>query len=260
VIRTGADVALRAVLGTLLYFPSREILESPAEAGLGFRDLALETEDGEQLHGWWIGSGRSVAGHLVFCHGNGGNIGERVMNAALLVAAGFDVLLFDYRGYGQSTGRPDEEGTYRDARAARKGALAQPGVDPSRLFYLGESLGGAVALHLALESPPTGLILQSTFTSIRDVARRHYPFIPPFLVADAYPSLRLIAKLAAPLLMLHGGNDAIVPVAQGQALFDAAPGRKHMHVFPSLGHNDLVAMAAGEYERVIAQWVRDLDS
>jgi fermentation-respiration switch protein FrsA (DUF1100 family) len=234
-------------------------MQSPADAGLESKDLLLETEDGEQLHGWWITGGTPTSGHLMFCHGNGGNVGDRVMNAKLLAAAGFEVLLFDYRGYGRSSGRPDETGTYKDARAARAALLAQPGVDPLRVFYLGESLGGAVALHLALESPPRGLVLQSTFTSIRDVARRHYPVVPTALLPDAYPSVRLIAELDAPLLLLHGDRDKVIPLSHGRALFDAAPGRKHMHVFPGVGHDDMVAVAASDYERVIADWVRGLE-
>jgi fermentation-respiration switch protein FrsA (DUF1100 family) len=172
--------------------------------------------------------------------------------------AGFDVLLFDYRGYGRSSGRPDEEGTYRDARAARAALIDRPTVDASRTLYLGESLGGAVALALALESPPTGLVLQSTFTSVRDAARRHYPFLPRGIVPDAYPSLSRIRELSAPLLVLHGDRDGIVPLSHGRALFEAAPGNKRIHVFAGLGHNDLVTLAGPTYAQVIASWAEDL--
>jgi fermentation-respiration switch protein FrsA (DUF1100 family) len=181
-----------------------------------------------------------------------------VLNAKLLSAAGFDVLLFDYRGYGRSTGRPDEEGTYRDARAARAALLREPGADGSRVFYLGESLGGAVALELALEFPPRGLVLQSTFTGVRDMARQHYPFIPGVAVPDAYPSLRLIPELQAPLLILHGERDEIVPLSHAQALFEAAPGPKRMRVFQGLGHNDLVPLAGTAYAEAFASWAGDV--
>ena len=136
------------------------------------------------------------AGALLFFHGNAGNIGDRALHAGLLSAAGFDVLLFDYRGYGRSSGRAGEAGTYRDARAALGELLRQPGVDPARVFYFGESLGGAIALQLAVSLPPAGLILQSTFTSIRDLARMHYRVVPNFAVPDAYPSLRCIPRCA----------------------------------------------------------------
>jgi fermentation-respiration switch protein FrsA (DUF1100 family) len=249
---------IRSLLNSLLYFPSRVIPDTPAAAGLAFDELTVATDDGERLHGWWVGARTPAAGHILLCHGNAGNIADRIIHARLLSAAGFDLLLFDYRGYGRSTGKPSEEGTYRDARAMRSALMRQPGVDGSRVFYVGESLGGAVALALALESPPRGLILQSTFTGVREMAREHYPFIPRAVVPDAYPSLRQIRGLRAPLLVLHGAKDDIVPVSHGQALFDAAPGPKGIHLFPGLGHNDLVSLAGADYAEVIASWAKEL--
>jgi fermentation-respiration switch protein FrsA (DUF1100 family) len=248
----------RWLLNSLLYLPSRAIIETPDGAGLDYRDVRLETDDGPRLHGWWVGARTASLGHLLLCHGNAGNVGDRVIHAAVLTAVGFDVLLFDYRGYGRSSGRPSEEGTYRDARAALACLLEQPGVDPARVVYLGESVGGAVALNLALERPPTGLVLLSAFTGVRELARLHYPFVPAALVPDAYPTLRRIGELQAPLLILHGDRDDIVPLSHGQALLRSAPGPKRMHVFPGLGHNDLVPLAGVELARVIASWVRGL--
>jgi uncharacterized protein len=202
------------------------------------------------------GPGPAV-GHVLLCQGNAGNVGDRILHAALLSAAGFDVLLFDYRGYGRSSGRPGEQGTYRDARAARSALHEQPGVDASRVLYLGESLGGAVALALALEFPPAGLVLQSTFTSVRDLARVHYPFLPARMVPDAYPSLARIPRLRAPLLVVHGERDEIVPLSLGAALFKAAPAPKRIHVVPRVGHNDLVSAMGASYSQLIAEWVTD---
>jgi pimeloyl-ACP methyl ester carboxylesterase len=248
-----------SVLRSLVYFPSREIAHTPAATGLAFRELSFTTDDGILLCGWWITTEQQDRlGAILFCHGNAGNIADRLLEAQLLTRAGFDVLLFDYRGYGRSEGRADEQGTYRDALVARAALLGQPEADPSRVFYLGESLGGAVALHLALEHPPAGLILQSTFTSIRDMARQHYPFIPPFLIPDWYPSLSIVSRLRAPLLVLHGDRDDIVPLSHGQALYDVAPPPKDTHVFSGRGHNDLVATSGTEYGSVIAQWASDL--
>ncbi len=182
----------RWLLNSLLYFPERELPESPAARGLDYDTLAIPTEDGERLHGWWVRATATRVGSILLCHGNGGNIGGRVFHAQLLCDAGFDVLLFDYRGYGRSTGRPNEQGTITDGRAARRALIDAAGEEP---VILGESLGGGVAVALALEHPPRGLVLQSAFTSVRDMARHHYPFIPKPLVPDAYPSLRLIADL-----------------------------------------------------------------
>jgi uncharacterized protein len=213
------------LMNALLFFPSREILATPA---VPYEDVAIGG-----LHGWWVPATAPTIGQVLLFHGNAGNIGDRVPHITLLAAAGFDVLAFDYRGYGRSAGRPTEPGTYEDARAAL-GALP-----PGRTIYLGESLGGAIALELALHQPPAALILQSTFTSIRDMARLHYPFIPRALVPDAYPSLRLIRGLRAPLLVLHGARDDIVPLMDGEALFEAAPEPKRIEVLDA-GHNDMV--------------------
>ena len=246
---------MRPLLNALLYFPSRSILRTPASAGLDHRDVDLPTSDGERLGGWWIAArGDECLGHVLLCHGNAGNIGDRVLHAELLTAAGFDVLLFDYRGYGTSSGRPSEQGTYRDGRAALRWLENEPDVDPARVFYLGESLGGAVALELALGHPPAGLVLLSAFTSVRDMARRHYRAIPTAVVPDAYPSLRLIAGLRAPLLVLHGEDDMIVPVEHGRALFDAAPEPKRLLVVPGAGHDDILSRAGPRLAGEIASW------
>jgi len=188
---------------------------------------------------------------VLFCHGNGGNVGDRAPHASLLAAAGFDVLLFDYRGYGRSRGRPGEHATYADARAARAALLAHGAVDPARVLYLGESLGAAVALELALAHPPAGLILQAPFTSIRDIARVHYAWIPRALVPDAYPSLDRIPRLRAPLLVLHGARDQIVPLMHGEEIFRAAPEPKRLEVFRGAAHNDL---GGDRWVELIADW------
>jgi fermentation-respiration switch protein FrsA (DUF1100 family) len=241
----------------VLYFPDRVVTRTPADSGVAYRDLSIPTEDGEHLHGWRVEAQGSVIGHVLLLHGNAGNVGDRVEHAALLSGAGLDVLLVDYRGYGRSSESPSEEGLLRNARAARGTLIHERGVDAGRILYLGESLGGAVALAFALERPPMGLILQSTFTSLRDTARLHYR-VPAGLILDAYPSLRRIRQLPAPLMVLHGDHDEIVPLAHGRALYDAAPGQKHLHVFAGLGHNDLVDRAGRLYADAIASWVKGL--
>ena len=243
------------LLNSLLYFPSRQLYGEPGALGLEATDVLIETEDGEQLHAWWFPANAGSRGHVLLCHGNAGNIGDRLLHARLLTGVGFDVLSFDYRGYGRSTGSPDEEGTYRDARAARSALLGLDGVAPDRIFYLGESLGGAVALALAREAPPRGLVLASTFTSVREMGRVHYPIVPSALVPDAYPSLDRIRGLRCPLLLMHGDRDDIVPVDQGRTLFEAAPEPKRLHVFHGVGHNDVLTLAGEAWAETIASWV-----
>jgi len=250
---------ITAFLNGLLYFPSRSFHATPEVVGLTHEDVDFRAEDGTRLHGWWIRSPRRPAiAHILLAHGNAGNIGDRVLHARLLTDAGLDVFLFDYRGYGRSEGRPDEEGTYRDARAARQALLRQGTVDAGRIVYLGESIGGAVALALAVEAPPLGLVLQSAFTSVKDMGRLHYPFIPPAVVPDAYPSLRRVAGLRSPLFVIHGDRDDIVPVAHGRALFEAAPQPKRIEIVRGAGHNDLLDAMGASYGSAIAAWARTL--
>jgi pimeloyl-ACP methyl ester carboxylesterase len=226
------------LMNALLFLPSREILQTPASP---YEDVAIGG-----LHGWWVPATTPTIGQVLLFHGNAGNLGDRVPHIALLTAAGFDVLAFDYRGYGRSAGRPSEHGTYEDARAARDA------LGPGRTIYLGESLGGAIALELAIHHPPAGLVLQSTFTSIKAMARLHYPFIPRALVPDAYPSLRLIQELRAPLLILHGSRDAIVPLMDGEELYRAAREPKRIEVLDA-GHNDMVGP---RWIEAIAEWAQ----
>jgi pimeloyl-ACP methyl ester carboxylesterase len=244
------------LLNALLFFPSHAVPDATAVPEPAVEELRFETDDGERLHGWWAPTPARRRGHVLLCHGNGGDIGDRILHARLLTRAGYDVLLFDYRGFGHSSGKPSEAGTYRDARAAHDVLLGR--VEDDRVFYLGESLGGAVALALALERPPAGLILQSAFTSVRDMARLHYPYVPRAVVPDAYPSIALVHDLRAPLMILHGERDAIVPVWHGEALHDAARSPKRMHVFPQAGHNDLVSGAAERWVEAIAGWTEEV--
>jgi pimeloyl-ACP methyl ester carboxylesterase len=249
----------RHLLNALLYVPTREITTTPADAGLAYEDLAITTVDRERIHGWWIPTAvRPVLGHVLFFHGNAGNMSRRVLDAQLLVAEGFDVLMFDYRGYGQSTGRPTEEGTYRDSRAALAALRGRAGVAPERVFYLGESLGAAIALALALEERPTGLVMRSPFTNILDMARLVYPMIPEILVPDAYPSIRRVHALGCPLLVLHGDCDQLIPLAQGQAVFAAARAPKRLEVLPGVGHNDILTKMGPAQTRMIADWARGI--
>jgi len=248
-----------SVVNALLYFPTRALDGTPASVGLRYSDLDIPTGDGQRLHGWWIPSPRRpAAAHVLFFHGNGGNISHRLIQARALADAGLDVLLFDYRGYGLSTGTPDEAGTYRDARAARTALLAQPGIDAAAILYLGESLGGAVATELALAEPPAGLVLQSTFTSVREMARLHYPVVPGALVPDAYPTLERIARVRCAVLILHGDRDDIVPVGHGQALFAAVTAAKRLEIVRGAGHNDFVMVIGPAYGATIAAWAREV--
>ncbi|WP_063050586.1 alpha/beta hydrolase [Nocardia arthritidis] len=243
----------RPILNALTYLPERTVLQTPAVLGMEYAELFLPTSDGEIVDAWWMPARNSV-GHILFAHGNAGNLGDRVPIYALLTEAGFDVLAFDYRGYGRSTGKPTEHGTYLDAHAAHRALLAQPGVDPNRVLYLGKSLGGGVVLELAQHHPPAGVMLMSTFSGLRDAARSVYPFLPAPLVPNAYPNERRIRTLRAPVLIMHGDQDELLPLRHAHRLYAAAPEPKRLVVFPGAGHNDLIVVGGSAWYDLVRDW------
>jgi fermentation-respiration switch protein FrsA (DUF1100 family) len=243
----------------LIYFPYRTLEVTPAALGLRHDELRLVTEDGVTLHGWFLPVPDSRF-TVLLCHGNGGNISHRLDRVLLMQARlHVDVLLFDYRGYGRSDGRPDEEGTYRDARAAYKYLRDERVVAPARLVLFGESLGSAVALQLALEREARGLVLESPFTSIPEMARAAYPFLPVGrFLRTRYDSLERVPRLRMPLLVLHGERDRIVPFLQGRRLFEAAPEPKRFYSIPGADHNDTYAVGGEPYWRVVSDFLSGL--
>ncbi|MGY0497994.1 alpha/beta hydrolase [Nocardia sp. FBN12] len=241
------------VLNALVYHPDKHLARTPAALGLDYRELTMRTADGVDVHGWFVRAERP-RGHILYAHGNAGTIGDRVAIIALLVEAGFDVLAFDYRGFGHSAGTPSEQGTYLDARAARLALLEQPEVDPDRVYYLGKSLGGGVLLELAAQHPPQGMILMSTFSGMRAAARSVYPFLPAPLIPNAYPSLRHIKNLRVPVLMMHGDRDELLPLRHAERLYAAAHDPKQLIVVPGAGHNDVIDTLGAEWAKIIADW------
>jgi len=242
-----AGVALALVLlwllqRSMIYFPFGSVPE-PASVGLPDAEpVTMATADGETLQGWWVAAQAAPAqgrATVIVFNGNAGNRGYRADLARGLRARGLNVLLFDYRGFGGSTGGPSEEGLAEDARAVRAYAASRPGVDPSRLVYFGESLGSAVAVGLAVEAPPAALVLRSPFTSLSDVGQLHYPFLPVRrLLRDRFPSLDRIERVAAPVAVIAGDRDGIIPIAQSRAIFDAAREPKSWTVVEGADHND----------------------
>ena len=222
-----------------LYFPDSELVMTPAVMQLEFEDVFFAAADGTKLHGWYL-PGEAESPLVLFCHGNAGNISHRVDNLHWLHELGLSVFIFDYRGYGQSEGTASEEGTYSDLRGALRW-LQDRGWTSERMIYFGRSLGAGVALQLSLEEPPAGLVLESPFTSIKAMGQHHYPLL--WLLAGwalnvRYDNLTKIAQLKAPLLILHGERDQIVPLLMGQELFELARQPKYFYSIPRAGHND----------------------
>jgi fermentation-respiration switch protein FrsA (DUF1100 family) len=207
----------------LIWFPSRAVFESPDQFGLEHRDVSLKAADGVELHAWRVAARGPERGVVIVCHGNAGNITNRVDCAAAFAAMGYGVLLLDYRGYGRSGGRPSEEGTYLDADAAWRHLVEVEGLAPAKIALYGESLGAAVASELARQRPCGALICESGFTSLPDLAARVYPLLPArWLARVKYPTERNVAEIRVPVLVAHSPQDDIVPFAHGERLHRAA--------------------------------------
>jgi len=240
--------------GRFLYFPTRTLAAKPESFGLRADELSLLAEDGVRLHGWWI---KGVGGRaLLFFHGNAGNVADRLDRARILnERLGLDVFLVDYRGYGRSEGAPSEDGLYRDARAVYNEALSR--FNANQIVLFGESLGSAAAIQLATEQMSAGVVLETPFLSIAAMARKHYPFVPAFLIRSRYDNEGKVASVAAPKLFLVAENDEIAPPEQGRRLFDLAAAPKTLFVIPGSGHNDTYVTGGEEYWKA---WVKFLGS
>lgn len=244
----------------LIYIPFRDLEVEPSTLALRHEEAWLTAEDGVRIHAWFLPLPDARRTVLV-CNGNAGNMSYRLDRAQEMQRRlGVSVQLFDYRGYGRSEGSPDEEGTYRDARAVHRYLVETKGIRPGDLVLFGESLGSAVATQLALERPAAALILESPFTSIADMARSAYPFLPPVgpLIRTRYDTIRKIPTLTLPLLVLHGDRDTIVPSSQGRRVFEAAPGPKRFFAIPGAGHNDTYVVGGDAYWRALGEFLREL--
>lgn len=206
----------------MVFFPDRAAFGTPTHAGMTFRDVFFVTSDGVRLHGWFVsapGSKRVV----LFFHGNAGNVSHRVESIRVFHDLGLSVFIFDYRGYGRSEGRVSETGTYADSRAAYRYLIDEEGVSPENVLFFGRSLGGSVAIELALDHVPRALIVESCFPALADVGERAYRFLPVRLMLRIrYDSADRIARLTCPKLVIHSRDDEIVPFDLGRRLFELA--------------------------------------
>ena len=240
----------------LVYFPSRRIEITPEQAGLNFEDLYFTAEDGTSLNAWYIPA-ESTRTTILFCHGNAGNISNRLESIEQFHRLGLNVFIFDYRGYGQSKGSPDEEGTYQDAFAAWQYLIERKDLQPNEIIIFGRSLGGAVATWLATQTEPLGLIIESSFTSIPNLASKVYPFIPVRLLSRfQYNSEENIKRIKAPVLVVHSRDDDIIPFDHGKSLFARASEPKRFLEINGL-HNDGYLISENDYLSGIAAFMRN---
>lgn len=243
-----------------IFFPSSypDGFYDPEGSILKAEDHWFAAEDGTKLHSWFVRHDKAI-GTLLLFHGNAGNLSHRAEVIRRHRQSGFNVFIFDYRGYGRSEGTPTETGVYNDGRAAYDYLIKVPGVDSTRLILFGTSLGGAVAVDVALHRKPAAMILESTFSSARDVAKVAYPFLPiRFILRSELDSESKIRSISVPLLFLHGVRDSIIPIGLGRKLFQAANEPKTFYEIELADHNDTYFVGGREYQERIRSFALEV--
>jgi fermentation-respiration switch protein FrsA (DUF1100 family) len=245
------------VFERFIYYPEARLEGTPADLGMPYEVARFPAADGVNLHGWYVPGRRAET--LLWFHGNGGNISHRLDNLRHLHdLVGVGVLMFDYRGYGESDGSPSEAGLYADARGALAYLRRRSDVDSKRIVYFGQSLGSAVAVDLATNEPPRGLILETPFTSVREMATRMLPGPLTAIVPSMFDNLMKIPSIGAPKLFIHGDHDEIVPYEQGRRLYEAAQPSKAFFTIRGARHNDTYVVGGENYFRHIEKFLDGL--
>lgn len=256
VLLTAVYFYIKYIENHSMFFPSSEIEVIPKNVNLSFVDVYIKTKDNIQLNGWFIPSQNSKY-TIIFFHGNAGNISHRIEKIELLYKFGLNVFIIDYRGYGKSGGKPSEEGLYVDAEAAYDYLIKNFEINPENIILYGESLGCAVGVYLASERKVKAMILEGGFSSVRDVARRYYPFIPSFMIFDRFDSLSKIKKIDVPKLFIHSKNDEIIPFKFAVKLYDAALEPKEFTELTG-GHNTSFQDSAEKYTSSIVSFIKKI--
>jgi fermentation-respiration switch protein FrsA (DUF1100 family) len=241
----------------LTYFPIPWTPSEADRANPGYEEVSVRTADGEELHAW-LNRVEDSPWTVIIFHGNAGNLMYHEAPLGLFRALGLQAILFDYRGYGLSSGSPSEAGLLRDGEAVRDYALTTLGVPGERLVYFGQSLGSGAAALLAAARPPGRLILESAYPALPDVARRHYPFLPVgLLMRDRFAAVEKIAAVKCPILFLHPELDEIIPIDLGRALFEKASEPKRFVQLSGAHHNDTFETAFDQQVEAITGFLSD---
>jgi len=254
-------LALAAVLYVMqpkfLYSPEREVSSTPAELGLDFEGVVFKSSDGLDLSGWYIPVKNSKL-TVLFCHGNGGNMAHRLDSINIFHDLGLNCFIFDYRGYGDSLGKPSEEGTYTDAMAAYKWLIEEKKMPAEDIIIFGRSLGGSIAAQLASKVEARTLVVESAFTSYVDIGKEYYPYMPVrWFARFGYKTIDYIRNVRCPVMLIYSGNDEIVPFKFGSELYEAANEPKEfIEIFG--GHNDCFLVSGEIYIEVWEKWLKFL--
>jgi uncharacterized protein len=268
------SLACQGCVGKMFYHPDRQVYDSPARHGLKFEEVSFTSRDGTSLSGWFIPAAGEPKGTVIHFHGNAQNMTAHFGFVSWLPDQGFNLFVFDYRGYGKSAGNPEREGLYEDSMAALDYIEKRPGIDHERLLVLGQSLGGANAITALGSQPRKGVravAIDSTFATYRGIVRDKIKEIPLLswlrwplsylLIGDSLSPETYVANIApTPLLLMHGTADAVIPYNHGKRLFDAAGGPKQLWTIDGGEHTSALTDPSGEYrEKLVAFFMGALD-
>jgi len=239
-----------------LFFPFKTIEYTPKLAGLSYEDIYFATRDNKKINGWFIPA-KDAKYTILFFHGNAGNISHRLDKIKIFHDLGLNIFIIDYRGYGKSEGSPSEAGLYLDAKAAYSYLVDNCKMKSSSIILYGESLGGAIALELATKVNASAVITEETFTSMRDIAKDIYPFLPSFFVSDRFNSLSRIEKVSIPKLIIHSKDDKMIPFSNAQKLYDKAKEPKALAAING-SHNDAFIESEKNYKNYIREFIKGI--
>ena len=255
----GMGLLLFFMQSRMLYQPSRDHNYNPTNIGLHYEAVTLTTPDGQMLSAWYVPAENGVR-TVLFCHGNAGNISHRLNTLKMFHELGLSCLIVDYRGYGQSTGKPTEKGTLIDILAGFLWLVEEKGTRPEEIILFGRSLGGSVAATITKDVHPAGLVLESAFTSFDDVGAHYYPWLPVRLFTRFdYNTIEAVKQVTCPLLVIHSPDDEIIPYTFGQEIFAAANEPKQFADLAG-GHNDGIYDNNSLYKKIWQNWLEQLDT
>lgn len=243
----------------MVFFPTSELVVTPDEIGLQYEDVFIEVDAGEKIHAWWLKTTATDQAEprpvVLFCHGNGGNISHRLETIEYVLRLGADIFIFDFRGYGQSDGKPNEKNIYADARASYEWLTNEGKYAPEQVVVFGRSLGGVVAVDLAYQVQCRGLVVESSLTSAAAMAAKMFPFFPVgVLLRYKLNSLEKITGISCPVLVTHSPDDDIIPFEMGEQLYAAANKPKRFVKLRGT-HNELAYFKDGEYRTALVELI-----
>lgn len=241
--------------GKMIFIPYQDIVATPSDLGLKFEDINFKTQDGTSLNGWFIPA-ENAKHTVLFCHGNGGNISHRLDTISLYNKLPLSVFIFDYRAYGKSTGVISEKGLYEDVAAAWNYLTETRKIAPKKIIIIGRSVGGAIAARAAAEHSPGGLVLESTFTSLSEIAQEKMPFLPvSWMIKYKLATVDSLVKVKCPVLIIASCDDTIIPFRHGKKLFAEAPEPK---TFVELtgDHDDCYFLCRAKYTEALRRFLQ----